>query len=180
MSNIQNSPEEVWKSVKGFEPRFKVSNHGRLLSINGKYGGEKILTPHIGYQGYLQVMLRMKPYKLYTRMHCLVAEHFLEKPNTIERLEIDHIDSNRLNNNVTNLRWVTSSQHRKISIQKGEFDRKGSKHHNAKLVESDVLEARALYKTGKFTHQKLANIYGINRRHMGDILNGVNWAWLSP
>jgi len=41
-------------------------------------------------------------------LHRLVAETFLENPNDYD--EIDHIDNNKTNNNVENLRWCTRSQ----------------------------------------------------------------------
>jgi len=65
--------QEMWKPVIGFQTRFKISNHGRLLSIGGKFGGEFILSPHLDSLGYYSATLRMKPYKRKVRIHTLVS-----------------------------------------------------------------------------------------------------------
>ena len=44
-------------------------------------------------------------------IHRLVALHFIENPNGYP--EVDHIDRNKENNNVENLRWVTHSENNK-------------------------------------------------------------------
>ena len=42
------------------------------------------------------------------KIHRLVAIYFLD--NVKNRLAVDHIDTNRRNNNYTNLRWVTNEE----------------------------------------------------------------------
>jgi DNA-binding transcriptional regulator LsrR (DeoR family) len=55
---------------------------------------------------------------------------------------------------------------------------RGSKHRNAILNEEQVLECRKRYFSGGISQQKLADKFGIGRRNMGDVINGVTWAWL--
>lgn len=50
----------------------------------------------------------------------------------------------------------------------------GEAHHRAQLSWEDVRRARKLYMTGKWTHQALADKFGISRRSMGKILSGKN------
>ena len=108
----QETMEEIWKKVKGFEGRYEVSNKGQVRSLNrvGSCGPHirpykgKILSAGIKENGYLQVMLGRSQNKY---VHRLVAEAFLPNPNNYP--EIDHIDCNRQNNDVTNLRWVNRS-----------------------------------------------------------------------
>ena len=47
-------------------------------------------------------------------VHRMVAETFI--PNTDNKPEVDHIDGNKHNNNVNNLRWVTSSENKRNTI----------------------------------------------------------------
>lgn len=176
MLNLQ---KEIWKDVKGFEGRYKISSHGRVASIFKKHC--YLISPaKPDSGGYYNIALRFKAngIKRYcVRIHQLVAEHFLEKPITSERLEIDHDDCDRLNNYYKNLKWVTSSEHRKITMLKGEILR-GENHAHSKLTELNVIEMRKLYATNQYTHKELAEIFGICRRQAGDIINKVNWSWL--
>jgi len=55
---------------------------------------------------------------------------------------------------------------------------RGSKHFYAKLTEEQVLECRRRYFAGGVSQQALADEFGIGRRNMGDVINGVTWSWL--
>ena len=108
--------EEIWKEIKGYEGFYEVSNLGRVRSVdriikNHLYFG-KIKKPSSNGK-YLQIKLN-KMGKADTKyIHRLVAEMFLGF-NTNADLEINHIDHNKLNNNVNNLEIVT----RKENIEK--------------------------------------------------------------
>ena len=58
--------------------------------------------------GYHIFSLRFKNKKYDKLAHRLVAEAFLENPNNLPM--VNHIDGNKLNNNVSNLEWVTASE----------------------------------------------------------------------
>jgi hypothetical protein len=47
------------------------------------------------------------------RIHRLVALHFIENDDPINKKIVDHINNKKLNNKVVNLRWVTPSQNNK-------------------------------------------------------------------
>jgi len=63
---------------------------------------------------YLRVWLNNRGYYCYTiekhnkTVHRLLAEHFIENPDN--KAFVDHIDRNRKNNKLNNLRWVTRSE----------------------------------------------------------------------
>lgn len=168
---------EVWKPVKGFEARFCISSHGRIMSIGGKYGGIKILNLYKDQSGYIAAQLNMKPFKRKVRVHTLVAEHFLEKPD-VPRICVNHKDGNKTNNRVENLEWVTGKENIKHAVATGIFNIKGEMHPHAILERDDVIEMRRLYSTGKYTQKKLGEMFGVCRRQAGDVIRGVNWGWL--
>lgn len=52
----QDRKPEVWIPVKGFEARYKISSHGRLMSINGKYKGERFYLRILMMVGIMQLL----------------------------------------------------------------------------------------------------------------------------
>ena len=79
---------------------------GRVYS----YKQNKFLRSHLNNNGYEMVTLRVNNNNVYKTIHRLVAETYLETPKT--KGCIDHIDGNKKNNKLDNLRWVTSKENR--------------------------------------------------------------------
>ena len=90
----------MWKDITGFDERYEISDVGELR--NKKTGN--ILKLKVDRYGYHQIGLRKRSdrKKFWFSVHRLVGLHFLEAS---ELTQIDHIDHNKLNNNVSNLRW---------------------------------------------------------------------------
>lgn len=65
-----------------------------------------ILKPEINVDGYYRVQLSRNGSKKNFKIHRLVAIAFIENPNNLRC--VNHIDENKLNNNVSNLEWCTS------------------------------------------------------------------------
>jgi hypothetical protein len=59
-----------------------------------------------------------------------------------------------------------------------EVVRRGEKHRSAKLTEAQVLQIRALYRSGNVTQKQLASEYGVKRSSIGGITLRQKWAWL--
>lgn len=167
---------EIWLPVKNFESRFIISNYGRIISIGGRHKGQKLLTPHLSKLGYYETQLRMKPLNRKVRVHTLVAETFLIKPNEID-ICVNHKDGNKLNNYVGNLEWISNGDNVKHAVRIGLFNIKGENHPNSKLTKEDVIKIRSLYPSN--THLQIAKMYGMCRRQIGDIINRKNWGWLN-
>lgn len=92
--------EEIWKQVP-FDNRYAVSNKGNVKSF--VYGKERLLSPVL-HRGYLFIRIKRKMYFV----HRLVALAFI--PTNDTTLHIDHIDGDRANNDVSNLRWCTQKE----------------------------------------------------------------------
>lgn len=91
---------EIWKDLDfiGF-PNYQVSNCGR---VKGPKGLRKL---KLNKQGYPVTILYNKYDRKDVAVHRLVAMAFID--NTENKPCVDHIDTNKLNNCVDNLRWVT-------------------------------------------------------------------------
>jgi len=90
---------EVWKPIVSY-PNYYISNFGNVKNKNGL-----ILKPIKDYWGYLRVNLYNPCAKMF-KIHHLVYSHF---SNDIDFKLIDHIDRNKENNNIINLRKATKS-----------------------------------------------------------------------
>lgn len=121
---------EVWKKAKGFEEFYEVSNYGRVKSqkrvIEYKDGRvykypSRLLKAKIDTRGYLRVGFNVKGKKTNHRIHRLVAETFLGKPDK-KLMSVNHIDGIKTNNNLNNLEWVTYSENTRKGYEIGLFD----------------------------------------------------------
>ena len=101
--------EEIWKPVSDnyFKDNYEVSNLGNVRRLN-KTKPPRLLKPYKLKNGYLQVCLCVDNYKELLTIHRIVALAFLQ--NNDKNNEIDHIDRDKTNNCVDNLRWVSKSE----------------------------------------------------------------------
>lgn len=101
--------KEIWKDIKGYEGFYKISSYGRIMNTgiyrDGRRYNPKVLIPNTDIHGYKYVSLYKEGKVKSVKVHRLVAEAFI--PNPENKPCIDHIDTDRTNNRVNNLRWVT-------------------------------------------------------------------------
>ena len=114
--------KEEYRDIKignGFD-NYRISNYGNFCSKKRT----KPAKPEISHNGYLQVRTKANsddPISRKTGIHRLVALMFLEKPEGWdETWEVDHLDSDKTNNNPTNLEWVSPKENIKRSIINGD------------------------------------------------------------
>lgn len=110
---------EIWKTIDEY-PNYQVSNMGNVKSLNYKRtGNEKILKQYNHTFGYKIVSLSQNGKIKKVCVHRLVAMAFI--PNPENKPEIDHINTDPIDNRVCNLRWVTSKENSNNTITKNKY-----------------------------------------------------------
>ncbi len=109
--------EEEWRPIKDYEGMYEVSSFGRVKALeryvenNGgmQHRSEKILKPHKNSAGGHEIVVLCKCGSTEPCLvHRLVAKAFI--PNPENKPNVDHIDTNPSNNNISNLKWVTQHE----------------------------------------------------------------------
>lgn len=97
------SEVETFVKIEGFE-KYEVSNLGKVRNI--KSG--RILKPSLGNNGYLIHQLSEHSKRKTLLLHRIIATAFIDNPG--KKPQINHIDENKLNNDLSNLEWCTEKE----------------------------------------------------------------------
>lgn len=155
---------EYIKSVKGFEGRYSITRDGRLWSH--KWG---IFIGCKSAYGYLRASLPRGDgtYKT-VYLHRLVAEAFI--PNPDGKPCVNHKDSNRENNRVDNLEWVTHQENTVHMHTNGRANqaRRGMKNGNARYTEEQIKQVIE----SPLPPRKAAKVYGVSHSYISKLRAG--------
>lgn len=109
IDSIIDLPGEVWQEIPGTNKMYYASTEGRIKSCMGYEAA--IMKPWKNDKGYLRVELQVNNNRVNKLVSHLVAATFLLPPKEID-MQLHHKDTNKQNNRVSNLEWMTPQQHR--------------------------------------------------------------------
>jgi hypothetical protein len=172
---------EIWKDIKGYEGLYKVSNTGKVKSldriviyINGKTTLHKgKLLNQSNSAGYPSVRISKNGKPITVRIHRLVAEAFISNPSRLPH--VLHRNDIKDDNRVENLMWGTIKDNMDDRNNKGRQAR-GISCGLSVLKNEDILLIKkelANYKSGDYG--RIADSYGVSYQSISNIHKGKTW-----
>lgn len=106
---------EEFRDIKETKNKYQISNYGRIKSKKNN----KILSIKNSNNWYLTKLFYIEGKRITLRPHRLVAMAFIPNPDNLP--EVDHLDFNKQNCRIDNLRWVTRKENIKHNIVNNKF-----------------------------------------------------------
>jgi hypothetical protein len=145
---------ELWIEIPDTGGRYSISNFGsvrsnwsdiprRNLSHRVRVEGVKHLKPWVHTTGYWRVGLGRNNSRY---VHRLIAAAFLPNPDGLT--QVDHVDGNRLNLSLENLRWVSPKQNVLLGGERHQWEAQKSASTKRRLFVENAAEFVALHNAG--------------------------------
>jgi len=163
-----NRNENVeWRAIPGYEGRYDCSEEGNVYSLLTNC----VLKPYT--YAYPSVVLHKDGKRKTHHIHALVASAFLgERPIG---LVVNHIDSVKTNNHVSNLEYITHKMNVEHAIKIGIRNDVGEENSYSKLCNEDIPKIRELLASREFTQMQIAKMFGISNYSISLIKTGKTW-----
>ena len=135
------------------------------------YSGKsnKYLSTRKSKRGYLLVNLSINGKCKTFSVHSLIAKAYIPNPDNLP--EINHIDGNKENNHINNLEWCAPSYNCIHALRENlRIPAKGIDTKNGCFTDEDIITIRELYDSKQYSQYKLAEIYGVTRSAIQQIV----------
>lgn len=147
------------KDVIGYEGLYTCDEYGNIFScVTNSRRRKKLMKQNIR-NGYYYVNLtdiNGKQNKKY--VHRIIAQVFIDNPNNYET--VNHIDENKLNNNVLNLEWLTIQENK----EKYRQNHLNEKQLRTRLTTKQKIKVYNLYNNKNKTYKYICSLFKISRR----------------
>ena len=127
--------QEKWKSMKGYEGLYEVSNTGKVYNLRR----DKLSKLFDDGRGYLYCHLFSNGRAKSKKVQRLVAETFIE--NSANEKQVNHIDGNKKNNCVTNLEWCDHKYNIRHAYE-NQLIKKGKNLKARMFSENEIIHSR--------------------------------------
>lgn len=160
---------ELWIDVPDTDGRYSISNCGsvrsnwsdrpdRNLKHRVRYEKVSLLKPWVHATGYWRVSLGRGNSKY---VHRLMALAFLPNPDGLT--QVDHIDGDRLNLALDNLRWVSQKQNILLGAERHQWQTQKMASIGRRLFVENAAEFAALHKEG-YSLRWIAKSFGTDHK----------------
>ncbi|MEM7104997.1 MAG: NUMOD4 domain-containing protein [Bacteroidota bacterium] len=175
---IENYWNERWAPIdfgkKCKNRHYEVSNFGRIKSVEGDSGFEKLLKGSTSKNGFKMLNVRFEDGSRGGKyIHKVIAEMFLDRPSSDYDIVI-HKDFDKENNHVKNLGWVTKEEWI-VHLNKNPRFIEARQNQKHKLTESDVKMIKRMLLRGKQKRSTIARKFDISVTQVKRIERGENW-----
>lgn len=152
---------------------YTIDENGNVYS---SVGNRKVIRKTIKMRHKYKAVVLMIDGKQKTRLiHRLLALAFIHNDDPINKIEVCHNDSNKLNNDLSNLRWDTHSGNMKDAVLNHSYSkRNGDSSSNRKISSHQVRRIRLMRELGATT-VKIAKIFKIRQAHISRICRKESW-----
>lgn len=164
---MQLASESV--AIEGYDGDYFITSAGEVVSY--KKNSFRILKPDIR-KGYYCVTLCKDNKTKKHPVHRLLAKYFISNPDGKEF--VNHIDSDKLNNKLENLEWVTQKENHEHAAREG-LKMRGVDHHLTVFTEDDIREIRDRFKTEKCSYRGMGREYSIDKSTIKSIVERETW-----
>ena len=182
---IKQLAGEVWKPLvfsgwRHLRNRYAVSSKGRITSYKEDITSDGKLLEGSLTTGYKTLNLHRPNNKGTLYIHREMAKMFLKKATPRHKYVI-HVNHNKLDNRVANLRWATLEQmieHQQSSPAKKAYKLKqATRTRGLKLNATQVRRIKSVLgsKSRNLTIKQIAKNYGVSEMTMYRIKSGENW-----
>lgn len=178
---------EKWMEIQfsDIEPqkKFAISNRGRVAKYDVKVE-DGVLLKQTNVGGYQTISIQHNKVRKSFYVHRLVAEYFVPRSNPKDQDLVIHLDYNKANNSVENIRWASikdKSRHQvnsPNSIMSREERKMIVRHEGHKLNSTEIIRIKKkIWDPNRKTRMKMiAKEFGISEMQLYRIRSGENWA----
>lgn len=178
---------EKWMEIQfsDIEPqkKFAISNRGRVAKYDVKVE-DGVLLKQTNVGGYQTISIQHNKVRKSFYVHRLVAEYFVPRSNPEDQDLVIHLDYNKANNSVENIRWASikdKSRHQvnsPNSIISREERKMIVRHEGHKLNSTEIIRIKKkIWDPNRKTRMKMiAKEFGISEMQLYRIRSGENWA----
>jgi hypothetical protein len=189
---IRIYPGEEFREIEvdfSLKLRYAVSNRGRMVSFTDEIKNGRLLKGTLS-QGYkvfrFKIYRKKKMLNSHLFIYRLVAQNFIPKPSP-EHIHIIHLDYQRNNDDMRNLKWVTEAE-KLEHAQKSPFVIQARQKrlvtataiNGHKLTVTRVMVIKKLLANPKQTTRlkMIAKQFGVSEMQIRRIKSGENWGYI--